>query len=260
MFLGGGTNNAIKYVDNGDFNSIQSSTIASQGMGSDVVRFFEAGANLYAVVDASTNKLFKSTDNGLTWSIVNTTYNNGGNTTALTSAFTIGTPNGNIFFLESSTGTSNNVFLSTDGGATAVKIPTGLPSTGIKIGPTVGKILTKGNKVWYQVCAANNVDFVRTDTAIAGLYLFNNPSTDISQHETHLDFITVSPNPSSDFIFIQSEVAIINYQITNALGQSITSAANDHRAIDIRDLENGLYYINLTTADNQLVSKRILKY
>lgn len=46
LFLGGGSNNVIKYVDNGNFANIQTSTIASQGSGSDVVRFFEAGANL----------------------------------------------------------------------------------------------------------------------------------------------------------------------------------------------------------------------
>lgn len=93
LFLGGGSNNVIKYVDNGNFANIQTSTIASQGSGSDVVRFFEAGANLFAVVDAGTNKLFKSTDNGVTWTIVNTTYNS----SPLTSSFIIGTPNGNIF-------------------------------------------------------------------------------------------------------------------------------------------------------------------
>ena len=108
LFLGGGSNNVIKYVDNGNFANIQTSTIASQGSGSDVVRFFEAGANLFAVVDAGTNKLFKSTDNGVTWTIVNTTYNS----SPLTSSFIIGTPNGNIFFLETSTGTSDNVFSS----------------------------------------------------------------------------------------------------------------------------------------------------
>jgi hypothetical protein len=254
LFLGGGSNNVIKYVDNGNFANIQTSTIASQGSGSDVVRFFEAGANLFAVVDAGTNKLFKSTDNGVTWTIVNTTYNS----SPLTSSFIIGTPNGNIFFLETSTGTSDNVFLSTDGGATAVKIPNGLPTNGIHIGPTIGKILTNGNKVWYQVCAANTVDFVRTDTSIAGLYVFNSSSTGIDQLVKD-DMFSVYPNPTANSILIKSHLSILTYQITNTLGQLIKSDKFTNEPIDISNLKNGIYFITITTSDRKIVSKKILK-
>lgn len=258
LFLGGGTNNVIKYVDNGNFSAIQTSTIASQGSGSDVVRFFEAGTHLFAVVDAGTNKLFKSTDNGLTWTLVNTTYNNGGSTTSLTSAFITGTPNGNIFFLESSTGTSQNVFLSTDDGATAVKIPNGLPTNGIHIGPTTGKILTNGNKVWYQVCAANTSDFVRTDTAIAGLYVFKTNSSGINQPMKQ-DVFTIYPNPTSHSIWMNSDVAISSYQITNTLGQLMKSDTYSGPAINIASLESGIYFVTITTADGKLISRRIIK-
>jgi hypothetical protein len=254
LFLGGGSNNVIKYVDNGNFANIQTGTIASQGSGSDVVRFFEAGANLFAVVDAGTNKLFKSTDNGATWAIVNTTYNS----SPLTSSFIIGTPNGNIFFLETSTGTSDNVFLSTDGGATAVKIPNGLPTNGIHIGPTIGKILTNGNKVWYQVCAANTVDFVRTDTSIAGLYVFNSSSTGIDQLVKD-DMFSVYPNPTANSILIKSHLSILTYQITNTLGQLIKSDKFTNEPIDISNLKNGIYFITITTSDRKIVSKKILK-
>jgi len=254
LFLGGGSNNVIKYVDNGNFANIQTGTIASQGSGSDVVRFFEAGANLFAVVDAGTNKLFKSTDNGVTWTIVNTTYNS----SPLTSSFIIGTPNGNIFFLETSTGTSDNVFLSTDGGATAVKIPNGLPTNGIHIGPTIGKILTNGNKVWYQVCAANTVDFVRTDTSIAGLYVFNSSSNGIDQLVKD-DMFSVYPNPTANSILIKSHLSILTYQITNTLGQLIKSDKFTNEPIDISNLKNGIYFITITTSDRKIVSKKILK-
>jgi hypothetical protein len=257
VFLGGGTNNAIKYVDNGNFAAIQTSTIASQGIGSDVVRFFEAGANLFAVVDAGTNKLFKSTDNGVTWTLVNTTFDNGGNITPLTSAFIIGTPNGNIFFLESSAGTSENVFLSTDEGATAVKIPNGLPTNGIHIGPTIGKILTNGNKVWYQMCAANMVDFVRTDTAIAGLYVFNNGLTGLNQQLLEENLFSVYPNPTNHSIFIKSDRSIVNYQITNAFGQLIKSDRYNTQQIDISNLNKGVYFLTIHTTDNKVLSQKI---
>lgn len=259
LFLGGGTNNLIKYVDNGNFNAIQTSTIPSQGNNSDVVRFFEAGANLFAVVDAGTNKLFKSTDNGVSWSLINTTYDNGGNTTSLTSSYIIGTPNGNIFFLESSSGSSENVFLSTDGGATAVKIPNGLPTNGLHIGPTIGKILTKGNKVWYQVCAASTVDFVSTDTSIAGLYIFNGGTSGKEIQGPEKDMFSVYPNPSNNTISINSNSSILSYQISNTLGQIVKSGLYNHQPINLSALEKGIYFLTITTNNHQVSTKKILK-
>lgn len=259
LFLGGGTNNAIKYVDNGDFTSIQTSTIASQGITSDVVRFFEAGSNLFAVVDAGSNKLFKSTDNGVNWTLMTTTYNNAGNTKNLTSSFITGTPNGNIFFLESSTGSSDNVFMSTDGGATATKISNGLPTNGLLHSPTIGKILTNGNKVWYQVNAANNVDFVRTDTAIAGLYVFNVTSSQINTALEGDDIVSIFPNPSMHAISIPSNLSISNYQIINALGQLVKTELINAKSIDISHLSKGIYSIHIQTNDNKTISNKFIK-
>jgi hypothetical protein len=252
LFLGGGTNNVIKYVDNGNFANIQTATIASQGSGSDVVRFFEAGANLFAVIDAGSNKLFKSTDNGVTWSLVNTTYNS----STLSSSFIIGTPNGNIFFLESSTGTSDNVFLSTDGGATAVKISNGLPSNGLLIGPTIGKILTNGNKVWYQVCAANTVDFVRTDTTIAGLYVFNNGSTGMNEGLLNANEVTIYPNPANYNLTIETKIQFDRIEIFNAIGKLVLVARENK--IDISNLNRGIYFINFISKDNKTTTKRVI--
>jgi hypothetical protein len=252
LFLGGGSNNVIKYVDNGNFANIQTSTIASQGSGSDVVRFFEAGANLFAVVDAGTNKLFKSTDNGVTWTIVNTTYNS----SPLTSSFIIGTPNGNIFFLESSSGTSDNVFLSTDDGATAVKISNGLPTNGLLHSPTIGKILTNGNKVWYQVCAANTVDFVRTDTTIAGLYVFNSGSTGVNESLINSNEISIYPNPTSYVLTIDTRIQFDKIEIYNSIGRLVKVSKENN--IDISNLDRGVYLINLRTKDNKTASKKVI--
>lgn len=250
LFLGGGTSNMIKYVDNGDFNNIQTSTIAAIGSGSDVVRFFESANLLYAVVDAGTNKLFKSLDNGVTWTQVITTFDDGGTPSNLTSAFTIGTPNGNIFYLETSTGTSDNVYLSTDGGLTATKISQGLPINGMHISPTIGRILTKGNKVWYQVCAANTIDFVRTDTSIAGLYTFNG-ITGIQQENQVSKAFSIFPNPCSNELQIVNnlnENEPIQIYVTNILGEIMYSAQELNTLYNSMNVENlvpGIYFLNI---------------
>lgn len=255
LFLGGGTNNEIKYVDNGDFNVIQTSTIASQGNTAAVVRFFESGSNMYAVVNNGTDYLFKSTDNGVTWNIVNTTYNSN----TLVSSFIIGTPNGNIFFLETSTGTSDNVFLSTDEGTTATKIPTGLPTNGLLHSPTIGKILTNGNKVWYQVNAANTTDYVRTDTAIAGLYIFNNPiTTQIDEDLTKASIIKIYPNPAQKELFITNSKNIITYEIINSIGQKVLSGNYTNQPISLSNIEKGIYIVKLVTLSNNVIREKLL--
>jgi hypothetical protein len=259
LFLGGGSSNAIKYVDNGDFANIKTSTIESQGIGSDVVRFFEAGSSLYAVVDAGTNKLFKSTDDGATWTLVNTTYEANGKTSTLKSAFTLGTPNGDIFFLESNSGTSESVFLSKDGGATASKIPNGLPTNGLRIGPTTGKLLTSGNKVWYQVCAANTVDFVRTDTAIAGLYAFSAGSTTSSKRNIRSDELLVHQDVVSGRISIQGPASMSRYRISDLTGRTIQSGDLASGSIGIRNLEAGAYFLTVTTSASHSLSRMFLK-
>lgn len=258
LFLGSGTNNIIKFVDNGNFANIQTSNIASTGIGNDVVHFFESGSNLFAVVDAGTIKLFKSTDNGLNWTLINTTYTLNGSTKPLTSSFITGTPNGNIFFLESSSGTSDNVFLSKDGGATAVKIPNGLPTNGMLHSPTIGKILTNGNKVWYQVCAANNVDYVRTDTTIAGLYVFNNSTTEIHENILNVNEINIYPNPATDFFTIDSKEKIERIEMYNSIGKIVFSTTVNKNSFDVSGFKKGIYFINLYTKDNKFSNKKLI--
>ncbi|MGB3946489.1 MAG: T9SS type A sorting domain-containing protein [Bacteroidia bacterium] len=255
LFLGGGTNNEIKYVDNGDFSTIQSSSIASQGISADVIRFFESAGVMYAVVNNGTDKLFKSTDNGVTWNIENTTYNSN----PLVSSFIIGTPNGNIFFLETSTGTSDNVFLSTDGGTTATKIPIGLPTNGMLHSPTIGKILTNGNKIWYQVNAANTTDFVRTDTTIAGLYTFNSPITTstIANKINNLE-IKFYPNPTQKELFIKGVETGTKYEIINAIGQKVLAGIYTGSSINISNLSKGIYVAKLITTENQVVEEKLV--
>lgn len=247
----------VKYFDGGNTSMVQTAS----GITGTVFRFFKGNNVLYAVVNTGNDNLYKSIDNGSTWTLQTTTFLNGTNTNTLVSAYTLGTPNGNIFYLETNSGASNNVFLSTDGGQTATKIPNGLPSNGSLITPTTGKLLTNGNKVWYQVCKANNVDFVRTDTSIAGLYQFNN-TVGINELQHHKLNFSIYPNPAKESINIKIEnrqEELITISILNILGETLFTESVKSNIFTLKpnNLNRGVYFITLT-AGNYLSTKKII--
>jgi hypothetical protein len=262
LFIGGGTSN-IKYVDNGNFGSIQSSTInpTISGSGYDIVRFFESGTALYSVINSGYDYLYKSTDNGLTWNLQTTTYTIGANTYTLNSNFIIGTPNGNIFFLKN--GNSDDVYLSTNGGVSATKIPNGLPSNAIAIGP-LSKILVNGNKVWYQVKAANSTDFVRTDTTIAGLYTFNDGATALTENKKQTINYSIYPNPSKDVLNIRLDDDLIRNSsviISNLLGEEVlkNEIITNNFTINTSVLNPGVYFIKISNKEIQSTQNIIIE-
>lgn len=256
VLLGG---DQVSYFDNNNYTSINNSTFTPQLAAGGIIRFFKSNNLLFAVA-GSPQQLYKSTDNGTTFSLVNTTLN-GGNFTA---AFIIGTPNGNIFFLETSSGTSDNVFLSKDDGQTVQKIAAGLPINGERITPNVGKILTNGNKVWYQVCKANSTDFIRTDTAIAGLYLFSEGSTGINDYNSTNYAVTLFPNP------VKNQLSIIcdndantknTVTISSVLGQKIIDTDFNENIINIdtSPFQPGVYFVTISTLHKSTTKKIIIE-
>lgn len=255
LLLGGKKNNVIKYVDNGNFSSIQTATIETLGLGASVLRFFESGSKLYAVVFDGQDKLYKSSDNGASWVFQATNYyKNNVQQPYLVSSFTLGTPNGNIFFLTNA-GNSDDVYLSTDGGVTANKIGTGLPANGTKIGPTIGKLLSNGNKVWYQVCAAKTTDYVTTDTNIAGLYLFNGVLTGFDTSKKN--DIQISVFQHQNILKINSKQIIDKIEIYNSIGNLIQISLENKNNVDIGGLGKGIYVINLMI-NNNVTSKKVI--
>ncbi|AUS07164.1 T9SS type A sorting domain-containing protein [Pseudotamlana carrageenivorans] len=55
--------------------------------------------------------------------------------------------------------------------------------------------------------------------------------------------ISIFPNPASEFITISNMAVSENYSILNALGQEIISGITGNNEIDIRSLNNGLYFL-----------------
>lgn len=71
--------------------------------------------------------------------------------------------------------------------------------------------------------------------------------------------LNIFPNPTSNYIYINSNTSISNYQISNSLGQLIKSEKFYNQRIEISDLINGIYFIKITTSDNKIITQKILK-
>jgi hypothetical protein len=256
VFLGG---RGVKYYDDGNYTSLSESVFSpALTVTETVMRFFEGQNNeLYAVTNTGFDNLYKSTDNGQNWTLQTTTYDNGGNPGNLNSNFIIGTPNGNIFFLKN--GNSDDVFLSQDGGVNAVKISDGLPVDAVDITAT-SKLLTNGIKVWYQVRAANTTDFVRTDTEKAGLYLFQEETSSLKDNK--IEDLVIFPNPCVDKIQISNlnqgdENQIRIYSASGELIFTINTL-NSQVDLNLNQLENGIYFLEVLNSKNKWSKKVVL--
>jgi hypothetical protein len=70
--------------------------------------------------------------------------------------------------------------------------------------------------------------------------------------------ISVYPNPASDFITIQSKSGITKVEIFDTTGRSI-NAKLDHDIIDVRNLNPGIYMLNIETKGDKFYKKFIKK-
>jgi len=73
-----------------------------------------------------------------------------------------------------------------------------------------------------------------------------------------LDFITIYPNPTADFINIHTELeGIAKIQLFNNLGQLISEKQSE-RIIDVSDLESGVYLIVIDMESGKDYSSRVI--
>ena len=257
IFLGGKQSmpNFIMYVDNGNFASIQPATITPAIVtNNDVVtNFFENAGGLYAVLSDGIARLYKSTDNGLNWNLVQTTHIVNGNSQSLSSYQIIGTADGRIFFAKAG-GNSDDVYLSTDGGLTASKIGNGLPAS---VTP-FGKLLVKGNKVWYDVKAISMTDFITTDVSMAGLYLLDDQTNGLTETDLESE-LKIYPNPASDLVHFEvgTGKSIESVRITDMNGKVILETTLID--VSLNNLNAGTYLANVQCSNGISMKKLLVK-
>lgn len=69
----------------------------------------------------------------------------------------------------------------------------------------------------------------------------------------------IFPNPTKDFLNIETTAEIAKVEIYNTLGQLVNTVAENQKQIDVNDLTNGIYFLNITTTNNQKSVQRFIK-
>ena len=67
----------------------------------------------------------------------------------------------------------------------------------------------------------------------------------------------VFPNPTNDYIFIQSDFKIYNLEIYDALGNQIKDFDFNNNTLNVKELSNGLYFIIFSIKGNRVQQKFI---
>lgn len=79
----------------------------------------------------------------------------------------------------------------------------------------------------------------------------------VSIAEKELVSFSIYPNPSSDFISLNSQEVIQQIKITDASGKEVYLNHNYSEKIDVQKLERGIYFIHISTAKGSATQKFI---
>ena len=72
-------------------------------------------------------------------------------------------------------------------------------------------------------------------------------------------FFEVYPNPTNDFIFIDSSFTIAKIQLIDIRGREVLFWNNEMEAYDLSVLENGIYFLKIFSINGVLHTKEIIK-
>jgi hypothetical protein len=106
-----------------------------------------------------------------------------------------------------------------------------------------------------SILGAGNTDFILIKTNDNGIVGVHN---DLSEIDSAI--IEVFPNPANDFINIKSNTEINNITILNLEGRKMFSKqlSRTTETIDIKVLNEGVYFVQLQLKDNTIVTKKFV--
>ncbi|MCX7743774.1 MAG: T9SS type A sorting domain-containing protein [Flavobacteriales bacterium] len=70
----------------------------------------------------------------------------------------------------------------------------------------------------------------------------------------------IFPNPTSDWLTLQSEQPILEVKIINSQGELIMCLNNTHEVISLQQLNNGMYFIHIKTSTRSYVKKLLVHH
>lgn len=115
-----------------------------------------------------------------------------------------------------------------------------------------------------------NVGFATGDTAVMAAAIHNFFATiGIGENNTNVSSMTTFPNPASENIQINYELADnsdVTFQVVNTLGQTVRetqmgdmAAGNYTTSVSVADLEAGVYFIRMNTTEGIIVRQVIVE-
>jgi len=220
-----------------------------------------SGTNIFA--GAANNGMYLSSNNGGNWTAINNGLTN-------IDVHTIAISGANIF-----AGTSGGVFLSTNNGALWTAANTGLTNTvncllingtNIFAGTDNGVFYSNNNgSSWTSISDGFPANTLVFTLAISGTNIFAGVHTDLwrrtlseivgisETNSDNLDF-SIFPNPASDIVtlninnLINADLSLNIYNETGSLVKSEMLKQN-HRQINIGDLSNGVYMVEIKSKE-----------
>ena len=139
-------------------------------------------------------------------------------------------------------------------------------------------INSANNTSWNGIkVEGNGYCLILPDTTIDNGYFYaysdnsilpNNKSSNIkegkgilnsSEESNSFDLFRIYPNPTGDYINIQTNEKISSVSIYNMSGQKIIYTEKNIKKIDVQNITNGIYFIEIKTNDKILSTKFIKK-
>ncbi|WP_300668785.1 T9SS type A sorting domain-containing protein [Soonwooa sp.] len=103
------------------------------------------------------------------------------------------------------------------------------------------------------------LDKALNDLGGSNSYILFLEKEELATQNISQNIFNIYPNPTSDVININSKEKIKTIEIYDATGKIMISTINSNNQVDVRKLINGIYYIRISTDNNNFTSKFIKK-
>lgn len=123
-----------------------------------------------------------------------------------------------------------------------------------------GLVTTNSN---YTFADGEYFDLMRNfENCISANPLRLNPFTTKVDEQNEFVSVDIFPNPTTDFLILNSGSVIKQIEISTVEGRLIYKEHlnKTNTKIDLSEFINGIYFVKLTSADNKVFVKRMLKY
>ncbi len=97
----------------------------------------------------------------------------------------------------------------------------------------------------YQTTQKGNEDGVLAKLA------YTNTLSTVSLEKNKINTFNVYPNPTNDFIFIESNAVDVEYSLIDVTGKTILTSSQNY--IDLKNLQNGIYFLKNNTTYKKII-------